>query len=46
MKCIQQLSDKIKDEIKDAHEYASLALNLRDSDKDLRGNVLWMRKVL
>ena len=34
MKCIQQLSDKIKDEIKDAHEYASLALNLRDSDKD------------
>lgn len=34
MKSIQQLSDHITDEIKDAHCYASLALELKDSSKD------------
>lgn len=34
MMIIQQMSDHIKDEIKDAHRYASEALELKDSDKD------------
>lgn len=34
MRIIQQMSDRIKEEIKDAHTYASWALDLKDSDKD------------
>ena len=34
MRTIKELSDNIKDEIEDAHKYASRALDLKDSDRE------------
>jgi len=39
MKIIQYLSDKMQEEIHDAHEYAEKALEMRDSDKTLADNL-------
>ena len=35
MRIIQELSDNIKDEIEDAHKYASRALELKDDNKEV-----------
>ena len=35
MRIIQELSDNIKDEIEDAHKYASRALELKDDNKEI-----------
>ncbi len=35
MRIIQELSDNIKEEIEDAHKYASRALELKDDNKEI-----------
>ena len=35
MRMIKELSDNIKDEIEDAHKYASRALELKDENKEI-----------